>query len=120
LKLKQDEKGGVLFVYVAGHGQCSGGNQEIIMNEEKPFPIEKTLRALAKTLFVVAIFDCCRENADGQGTRGREDDPEAEDEDEVAEYKESYNYIAFYGCAPTFKVPQASKLCRSVFGCFKD
>ena len=55
------------------------------------------------------MYDCCREKAPGSSGC-----------DSPIEVIEKYNYLAFYGCEPTFTVPAESKLCRTVFGRLRD
>ena len=61
-----------------------------------PYDIEYRLRVLAQYLYIIAIYDCCRDKVDTGPMRGGG----LADMDEVG-FVERANYIAFYGCAPT-------------------
>ena len=54
----------LIFFYYAGHGKCDNFTFAVL-NEEKDYPLEAQLRALASDVhletFVIGLFDCCRE-----------------------------------------------------------
>ena len=104
----------LLFVYFAGHGQQEASNQILVLNEEKKYPLEKMLRTLAKNEkgYVIAVFDCCREQAPAEKMRGggEEERKEASIEDsgfflldiiENISVTSKMRYVAFYGCEPS-------------------
>ena len=80
------------------------------MNEERPYPLEKMLRSLAKAdgSYVVALFDCCRERFVAGATRGA--GSEANTFDVCAKAEADENFVITYGCPPTEGVPAKSTI----------
>ena len=52
--------------YYAGHGSCQDNITKIVLNDEEKryYPMEQSVRSWAQNqgAYVLAIFDCCRED----------------------------------------------------------
>ena len=104
----------LIFVYYAGHGVISKGMLHTVCNppvefepNRKPDPenkliynIEKSLKGLGEMdgAFVVAIFDCCRENYEDL-TRGGMEEEKIPETDMNMEGQGLVNWVLWYGCA---------------------
>ena len=65
----------VFYFYYAGHG-LSDNFLHLQLNDAKTYQIEKQLRSMAKAdgIFIIALFDCCREKITIESTRGSGED----------------------------------------------
>lgn len=111
-----------------------------VLNEARMYPLEKMLRCLAKAQgsYVIAVFDCCREDfkryqRPAKPTRGREGQASTSlaEEDEAAgitaelriiqencdkkQIENHENFIITYGCKPSDGVPAKSTISKNYF-----
>ena len=123
-KHSQQKKRTAVFIYYAGHGMMKNYTYAVLNEDEKKlYPLEKMMRALAKrdNVYVVGIFDCCREEfseADfkeatrsgfmRQATGVGEDDLEARQDVKGS-------FCLTFGCPPSRGTPQKSTLAVGYF-----
>ena len=112
----------LLFVYYAGHGMMNNTTY-IVTNGKRMYPLESTLRCLAKAdgSYVVSVFDCCREKMQQKPMRGRiEANSSSYDFEDESEWigkpnNSQENIIITYGCQPSQGVPAKSTLATTYF-----
>ena len=85
----------------------------MVLNEKRDYPLEMQLRTLARvpSSYVVAIFDCCRQNMSAamRGVTDPEDIKLGLKEDD------DINLYMSFGCAPSDSVPAKSTLVENYF-----
>lgn len=96
----------LIFFYYAGHGMCNNLTYAVL-NEEKTYPLEGNLRALAADedydTFIIGLFDCCREKVVAvEGDRGSGDHA-------------GMNLILSFGCSPNNTTPKKSTIAVNYF-----
>ena len=107
----------LVFVYYAGHGIMSNTTYAVTNEAAKRnkirYPLESNLRSLATERggYVMAIFDCCREQL-SNAMRGTGEPP---DDNLIMDMDDYVNYIFWFGCPPNSGVSASSTIAVDFF-----